>query len=159
MNLELRKIKYSKFASEETHCYEAELFLDGKKIAVVSNQGHGGCDSQHFINREVETKVNEYFKSLPKESAYGMEFEQSLEGFCGDQVNNFLMIKDLQRLLKKKNTLIISSERGIFTKCFKATTQLPLELMIKNAKIKENEVILNSLDFDKALELYKTAAV
>ena len=42
--IELRGIKRTAWASEETHCYQATLYVDGEKWGTVSNQGHGGCD-------------------------------------------------------------------------------------------------------------------
>ena len=42
--LEIKGIKHAAFASQETHCFEGSLYLNKKKIGVVSNEGHGGCD-------------------------------------------------------------------------------------------------------------------
>ena len=50
MKLELKNIKHSEFASEETHCYQGTLYVDGKRTALVSNDGHGGGDHQNSIN-------------------------------------------------------------------------------------------------------------
>ena len=38
----IKKIKVCKWASEETHCYQATLYRDGVPIIEVSNDGHGG---------------------------------------------------------------------------------------------------------------------
>lgn len=43
MKFELKNVKHSKFASEETECFQASLYADGKKIGFCSNQGFGGC--------------------------------------------------------------------------------------------------------------------
>lgn len=45
--LELRNVKHAEFASEETACYRATLYVDGRKFCEVSNDGHGGPDD-HF---------------------------------------------------------------------------------------------------------------
>ena len=47
-NFQLKNIKHSEFASQETNCYEASLYYKGKRIAIVSNHGHGGCDDLHI---------------------------------------------------------------------------------------------------------------
>ena len=44
--IELKNIKYAAFASQETSCYQGTLYVNGKRFANVSNEGHGGCDSQ-----------------------------------------------------------------------------------------------------------------
>lgn len=45
--LTLKKVKIHHDMSEETNCYSAELYEDGKLMAYVSNEGRGGCD--HFL--------------------------------------------------------------------------------------------------------------
>ena len=44
MKLEMKSIKHSAFASEETDCYEGYVYVDGKKAIYVSNDGKGGAD-------------------------------------------------------------------------------------------------------------------
>ena len=51
MNLEMKAIKFSEWASEETYCYQANVYLDGKPFAMVSNDGHGGCDRDYSHNK------------------------------------------------------------------------------------------------------------
>ena len=63
MKIELRNIKYSDFASEETACYQATIYIDGKKVGEVSNSGKGGCDN--IYPYEVENMINRYAKTLP----------------------------------------------------------------------------------------------
>lgn len=42
--LTLAKVKYAKFASHETDCFEALLLVDGKPFCHVSNEGMGGAN-------------------------------------------------------------------------------------------------------------------
>ena len=70
MKLELKNIKHSEFASEETNCYQGRVYVDGKPMIEVSNEGHGGCDNQYpikpFTDDDIE-KVNKWCcKNLPK---------------------------------------------------------------------------------------------
>ena len=51
--IELKNLKTAEFASEETHCFEATVYLDGKRFCIASNQGHGGLGGLeifHFDN-------------------------------------------------------------------------------------------------------------
>ena len=81
MNLEMKSIKHFASGSQETYCYTAVVYLDGKPFAHVSNDGHGGCDRVHHHEKSPYTKVEgesiftwnkkfqqieEYFASLPK---------------------------------------------------------------------------------------------
>lgn len=42
MKLQLKKVKIYDELSEETICFTAELYADGKKVATVKNDGRGG---------------------------------------------------------------------------------------------------------------------
>ena len=43
--LELKGIKHAEFASQETHCYEASVYFNGKIIGWVNNDVFGGSDT------------------------------------------------------------------------------------------------------------------
>ena len=63
MKIELKNVKHSKFASQETDCFEASIYIDGKKEGTVFNSGNGGCNSYHPWS--LEEKLKEYAKTLP----------------------------------------------------------------------------------------------
>ena len=48
MKLQLKKIKIYDELSEETICFTAELYADGKKVATVKNDGRGGSTDVYF---------------------------------------------------------------------------------------------------------------
>jgi hypothetical protein len=56
---ELKKVKYMASLSHETHCYSADLYLHGRKVAEVSNAGHGGCDDVYYVNKLMAEYVAE----------------------------------------------------------------------------------------------------
>ena len=43
--ISLKSIKVYEGMSEETHCFEANLYVDNKKLGRVSNSGRGGSSS------------------------------------------------------------------------------------------------------------------
>lgn len=98
MKLELKNIKHSEFASQETHCYQASLYVDGKRVATVGNDGHGGCDYQHPVSKEAAAKLAHAIDwcKLNRRNKY-----DDLEGRCCDMVNDWLYTKDAKRILKK----------------------------------------------------------
>ena len=90
--IELKNISYYKQGSEETPCYNAVVYVDGKKMIDVSNDGHGGCDRQDgygdYSWKDVE-KVDSWIKAnFPKGSfESGGEthyYDYDLESFCHD---------------------------------------------------------------------------
>ena len=101
MNLEMKAIKFSEWASEETYCYQANVYLDGKPFSLVSNDGHGGCDRDYSHNkfkgdyRATMKKVDDYFKSLPNTDPcehFPEGIEQTFEQWCHDQVCTYLYL-------------------------------------------------------------------
>jgi hypothetical protein len=165
MKLELKAIKHSAFASQETHCYNAALFVDGKPLAIVSNQGHGGCDDEHqhpkskldnADYRAAMREVYDHFKAMPeKECKCGTHrfmHQPDLEGWCGDQVNLHLSSKDLKRMLKSKVVLHCTADNAIYT--VKGAYTAARSKGIKAAN--NGHTILNELPFDEALELFSS---
>ena len=43
-NFELKNLKFHEDMSEETGCFSADLYEDGKLLAHVKNSGRGGCN-------------------------------------------------------------------------------------------------------------------
>lgn len=46
-DFDVRKLKVHEDMSQETNCYSAEIWRNGKKVAYASNEGHGGPDGFH----------------------------------------------------------------------------------------------------------------
>ena len=160
MKLELKNIKHSDFASQETFCYEAKIYLDGKPLAHVENDGRGGSDLQlqhpSFTRSnfrkdfwDIMREIDKYFEDQPTEKVtfgdHTWDSQPSLESWCYDEVHKWLLSKDLKRSLKK-GTLIQDGDKLLQWKGF-----------IKSSEIKKHHpkaIIFNDLPFDKALETY-----
>ena len=152
MKLSLKNIKHTAWASEETHCYQASLYVDGKPVATVSNDGRGGADRYYdhpkcvFSGRSAwcdkMQEVHEYFKTLP--NTHGME--QCLEFWCADQVNDWLTARELKKKLKKEFLFQFADKVGVFAH------------KTRPSLIADKATILNDLPFDEALAIWKETA-
>tara|TARA_R110000851_G_scaffold45612_1_gene111513 strand:- start:421 stop:879 length:459 start_codon:yes stop_codon:yes gene_type:complete len=150
MKLELKNIKHTAWASEETHCYQASLYVDGKPVATVSNDGHGGADRYYDHPKCVYSgrsawcdkmqEVHEYFKSLP--NTHGME--QCLEFWCADQVNDWLSARELKKNLKKSYVYHFADGAGMFAHKLRPASTVA--------------VVLNDMPFADALAIWKETA-
>ena len=169
MKLELKAIKHTEWASEETHCYQASLFVDGKPVAIVSNDGHGGCDREYDHPkckgdyRATMKAVHEYFKTLPNEPSEWSEdgFSQSLEGWCGDQVNELLSSRELKRKFKSHVLVQLKYKEGIFQIANNSNMATRHPTVTKGEWIIDKQAgetrrILNDMPFDEALAIWKT---
>ena len=171
MKLELKNIKHSEFASHETFCYEANLYVNGKPFAHVSNDGQGSADylyqDDRFKDLEAWNKchallkihcadkfrwnMDDCFKT--QSNVYGWR-EGTIETACHELMTDYLIRKDLNKALKEPcyldgNQIVsynVSSKRpNIFD-------QLRRQLK------KPDLVFLNELPKDEAFKMFKEVA-
>lgn len=73
MRVTVKNYKKAEWASEETDCYEASVYLDGKKVGSARNEGRGGPD---FISIDKEHRsawheaVEEWILSVQDERRF-----------------------------------------------------------------------------------------
>jgi len=154
--IELKNIKHTAWASEETHCYQASLYVDGEHWGTVSNQGHGGCDDFDGNNksyddiRELNQRIKETYEPYTYE---GHSLEQNLEMVCGDLVNQWLRDKDFNRAMKSKVLFTKPDTQGIWQVGFKKPKTLWMMLDVMKAKYPQY-TYLADLPVDEAKEIY-----
>ena len=153
MKLELKNIKHTEWASQETLCYEAALYVDGKPVALVSNDGHGGCDREYPHPKHkgdfrvwvlAMAAVHDHIASLPVDEKYGMA--QQLEYWCADTVNEYLTARDLKKALRKKFLFTLKDRAGLYES---KTRPSPTD--------NDVALLLNDAPFDDALAIYRGA--
>jgi hypothetical protein len=169
MKLELKNIKHAAFASEETHCFEAVLYLDGQPVAHISNEGRGGSD--HVVPherapkgfwrnwRETMEAIDAHFANLPKSKldlgdGRIVDIDQSLEIWTSEQINEWLARKDFKRRMKAK--ILAKFADGIYG--WKKAPALDKQIaLIKQKYAADNITILNELDDEAAFAIYREA--
>src|SRR3546814_2179003 len=71
MKIALKNIHYDRHLSEETHAFVANLYINGFKAGVASNQGHGGNTDYHPTDKKGRKLIEEaenYCRNLPPET-------------------------------------------------------------------------------------------
>ena len=159
MKLELKNVKHAEFASQETHCFEAKLYVDGVFSAQISNEGHGGSNyvwwekGVTFSEKQVEEYLTTNVNTLdPTHNKEWSDLKYDLEIWVGNELNRILTSRKLKRDLKKK--IIFVKDNELWEAKFK-TTITPMQIegwKRNNPKVTK---ILNTMAFDKALELYQ----
>jgi len=161
MKLELKKIKYCKWMSEETHCYNAIVYVDDKAMIEVSNEGHGGGNSEWaikpFTQQDVD-KVNAWCeKNLPKWKGFeDKEYNTDLEMWCGEEMNKYLTDKYLKSDFKKdiKSKILFVENKGLRQITFKKCKTLT-DAHFNYFKSKHPNIsALNFMPQDKAFKIY-----
>lgn len=98
--IELKSIKVHDRLSEETLCFSANLYYQGKKVGEVSNQGCGGCHDVHLVDRALYPVLETYAKSLPPVEIQGEMYNMDLDLLIDRKVDEYLKEKDQKRVQK-----------------------------------------------------------
>jgi hypothetical protein len=127
MKIELKNVKFSEFASEETNCFAADLYVDGKKVGFCKNDGHGGNTWVYNSDANTLTKfreVEEYCKTLPPIEFGDFSIPSNLENVVDGLFEEWLKEKDKKRMQKKLEKsmlkgICIETENGFTLATFK----------------------------------------
>lgn len=155
MKIELKALKYSDFASQETHCFQAQIYIDGKKRGTADNDGRGGMTT--IRPWELYEEIKQYTDKIPPQIVkYGdqeMTLEESPDSFIDGLVTLALHEKDLKRAMKTR--ILFTRENQVFET--KKLTAAELAASLANAQIKEKlkaDQVLNLLPIGEAVNLY-----
>lgn len=164
MKIELKNIKHAEFASQETNCFEAVIYIDGKRVGIVSNDGQGGCDNVHPY--QVANQIDEYAKTLPpivcewidRETGRPAEITQNHETIFANLLNEWMLSKDLKRAMAKR--ILFQKEDGkVYETKIMPAAELKSRLNQTHLlEILKAKTVLNLLPFDKALTIYRSTA-
>ncbi len=155
MKIELKAIQYAAFSSEETNCYTANLYVDGRKIGTVGNEGHGGPDHFHG-DHAAFAAADEWCKAnLPKWTGHdGTPRDTDLEFHCGQLVDDWLVARDLKTALRTKVVMRDPADGCLYEVKHRKQVEATIAGVLRQHP---GAVILNTLPFDEALTLYRAA--
>ncbi len=175
--LMLKAIKTAAFASEETHCYSARLYLRGKPAAEMRNEGRGGPDLIEpigdWLGRDDELsaairadlEATGYIENmegemremgLPEYSAEGESGLVLIEGWACEEINKHLMGKKLKGEMSR--AAIIYHDGELLTLKYHDRAKPDQRLYDSALQKRPSAKILNLLPFAKALAIFRKAA-
>ena len=108
MDLQLKAIQVNLRMSQETTNFSASVYLDGRKIGTVGNDGWGDCDQVWWSDPEAGRRVEAHFASLPPialDAGEGKEpffAPRTFEEWTGGQVEIHILTKDVKRRMATK---------------------------------------------------------
>jgi hypothetical protein len=154
MNIELKNVKHSEFASHETNCFEATIYIDGKKAGEAHNNGCGGSTSI-FPNTLYE-KLQAYALTLPPiQYDEGKHvFLQSADGVIDDLVTAWLYARDLKKAMQKR-ILFVRGQDMLETKGMDSSS---LQKWLSRPDLQQKlnaDKVLNLLPFVEAVSVYR----
>ncbi|ANF50338.1 hypothetical protein A0O34_07325 [Chryseobacterium glaciei] len=177
MKVEIKNIEYSELLSEETNAFAATLYIEGKKVGITSNAGHGGPTGYRADDEKGKKLIEQaeaWCKTLPpdKFSSEGINysFEMNLESHIDKLLDMWLHERDLKRF---QTRIKREMERGVVVGIPNESYSLwrfkmPLANYLKNASglqvikralvneivptLREGRIILNTNIPQKLLE-------
>lgn len=110
---ELKNVKINRTLSEETLCYSASLYVDGRKVADVSNRGHGGPTDILFIPGVHEARALNTVKGTQTYGDTVFDPRASLEITLDEMAEDSDVKKTARRqATKTKSPIIVYAEDG-----------------------------------------------
>jgi hypothetical protein len=165
MKIELKNVKVNQAFSEETTCFIADIFVNGKKVAHAKNDGRGGCTDYYPYEgqRELLAQTEKFCSELPKQEIVlgdtTHRFKQTLETIIDDLLFEKEKSKEQKKIDKlceinivwgKPNGVsyrLIGFKHKIKFENLKQTIQgqKSLEKLIERVKgeLREGEIIFN----------------
>lgn len=167
MKIELRNVKHAVFASHETPCMSASIYIDGKKAGEVSNDGCGG--PYDFSNFETERRLNEYGASLPPLTGrYGssrsetgfetFEMKQNAETLICDAFSAWALVKEYKRLTSRR-ILFVRDGKIYETKTLSA--EQIAKVLSKPDQVRaqlKTDTVLNLLPMEEGVRVFRDLA-
>jgi len=154
MNLVIKNMKYSKFASQETNCFECDIYFDGKKTLRAFNDGRGGTTRFDKYVEDGFMTLKLYTEFVNATNLMDDCIQRRSCEIIDIEVQNYLIKKDSIRHLKsllKKSIVFLTNHNEI-----RYYRIIPNEINIAKIKTKHpNNIILNCLAFDQALSIFR----
>ena len=151
--LELKNIKYFESGSKETPCYNADIFINGKKAIHVSNHGYGACDDHYpfkpFTYKDVKD-LEKYLAKLEED-----DFEP-IDSWCHDRLYEYLDFKKLKRDFKTKFVCVDIDTNELYAYEKKGHSDVAFQKFMN--KNHPKDVCLNFLELDLAFKFFKSGA-
>lgn len=139
MKIELKKISFYERMSEETNCFAADLYINGKKVGECKNDGQGGCTDYYGDSPEHNQLIREaeaFYKTQPKVKVEGLNFmhQPTLESAIDDLFENYLKAKEEKKIQKLfQIAIVVGKPKGAsyrFIKFKQPLSTIPMSKLV-----------------------------
>jgi hypothetical protein len=155
-DIELKALHHYPRMSEDSECFDAAIYIDGKKVGTARDDGNGGMI--HIQPHSLHEQLNEIGKSVGKlESEFSPEGLQiDAELIVGALLMEALHKKDFKKYVKPRKVTFADGAH-IYTFGDLPIDKSEQEKLFEYIKKENpNAVFFNGLSEEKAFELYCT---
>ena len=158
MNLQLKNIKVHHGLSQETLCFEASVYLEGKRIGTIANRGCGGANEIGISATDVKRIESWLAKNQTYKGYDGETKPMNFELWSFLEAERHTQEKDLKSKLKSKVLVMDDTcELGeAWTWTFRNYDQSERGTIkgvtehVEYSKDYKNPVVLNTMCFEDA---------
>lgn len=158
----LKNIKWSSWASHETHCVDATVCIDGKRVCKYENDGRGGSNTYYPYSGQSEESFRQMLSDLRQVSAEDIkendpkcyvqlskydngQSDMLIDIVVTDALNRHLMIKEMKASMRRKIHLLKIETNEIYEIKQKPTDEAIAYVKDQNAP---DYLVLNDLPED-----------
>jgi hypothetical protein len=107
MSLEVKNIQVARNLSDETLAFSASLWLDGRRVGEVRNQGVGGSNT-YDVSREDMDRLEELARGA------GHTFEP-VDALVDEQVSAHELARDVRAMRRRGAEVVVLVKRGHYS--------------------------------------------
>lgn len=156
----VRNLKHNESLSEETHCFSATVYVDGKRFCTARNHGHGGPDEYAPVGkgtdwRTLRAQIEEVGARLPDDDdGYDFDAMSKFEIAVGEAVNRALIERETKKELNKKVLAVVDGSLKQFQA--KAGSQRGIDEIARGVETQyPGAVVLNRLPIEQAADIVR----
>lgn len=112
--LEIKNLKIAGFASEETTCFTATIYVNGERAFSANNDGYGGSNLYYPCGpngKRLYQEVLAWVKTLPAIEYNGIQLDQDLDMVIGDLMAKAETQKRLAKWCKTKTVFQVPGDQ------------------------------------------------
>ncbi|TYR37463.1 hypothetical protein FXV77_05515 [Sphingobacterium phlebotomi] len=134
MRIELKKIEINERLSDETCCFSADLYINGRNVGIAYNRGNG-CPTDYYATtpegKEQILKAEDYCKTLPPIKSGEHTYEMDLEFYIDNLLNSHVKQQSQKKMQKRfKDHIVIGNDRDVGYRY--VNIQTPIEATLKS---------------------------
>ena len=183
--MELKNLSHNATFSEETHCFRASVYINGKRMFTASNGGNGGSNFYSPSDFKTGKEAFEEAMAIAREEArqytlkkieLGEDLQWAIDAFgdgksdelidwlIADLINEQLTLKEMRKALKKKVMVYWPKSNEIFYLGKDKPTDEILEKYKNHFATKSDEknvkdwIWLNTIPEAEAYKYWRTAS-
>lgn len=112
--IELKNFKSSDFASQETLCFQATVYVNNKRAGIAENGGHGGNTVVHWKSEVLADIVRAHVATLPpvefEAGGKTFSYEQDVDSFISELADKTHNDNWLKRRCRSKTLFRLKSQ-------------------------------------------------